>query len=1508
MFKNNQFIGNDLYKTKDLIRIKINQTKHLSDTKEVNSKKRTSKVFIIILALIFVAFLSGLCLFLALIPSFSIEKIIELSKPITNDMKYWFSNSDTSSSSQDIIDILGYMNSIGFDLKNSGYISKYKTIDDVEDGEYLDESLKVIRNKSNNKISKANADFLMAYLVSDYRTNTFDRDNLDINQDFNSWLNSNTHPLGSQFSRFFGGGLGEHWRTGFVHFWYEGAYTGDRGPNFISSNFPYSGDLYFSTEKNYIAIRNNNSGRTTNYSTIGWGGKYGIPVEFLFAVHQATYMPDLAYDIANSFDTKLNVIIKDVSGSYKPYAENVINHWFRNIYFTNTKYDKNNVKTGQLVDFIDMDYDYEDDYRDSWSLYENKNNRKVAVKINSSDYDKMADIRWISQGDIDTAYKSNVSFGQEQVGDAQRGVTNSTIKDIFSKNIYFRYDGSDVTADAIENLRNKYSIPYGSLNSLDDLSDLKTTVKHAEKDIEVNAESLSGNVSFLQDALNISTILENTHTLDADYIYRDFRELMVEMGYYDKQSATNKVPKIFQWVIPEISPVGYPIETLDKDENVFGTMIHSKRDFDAYNHALSYSSKYQVKNLDISDEYEDSSNTAVYDGSNSASSSNSNKDGSSNNSLQDDFYDDEEKSKKRKSKDDDDNNKNLAVLKANMLQSVSGKKRRLLAGDSGYAEIFKQTIINDFTEADWTDILPTVLDWYLVFNYNTAAEYYTQGNQDEYVKWLKSLGGVFAKYAGPDKKADGTGRGFVEACKYTYGLMDLIGFEYCNGVGDYETVDSPLMANLGANASNNPADAYYGTGGVDHNAARGHSSNGGIDDGILNYDFLTCCNITVDKVYRKAGLFGGKNQPNSSCSYESLVNDYGAQIVTEPCDLQVGDIIECFRTDNHTDPDPSHWSGWGHALFVGEVHDDEFVLYTTGTDYTGTGSFRKTFKKSASRSEVYGHFPGWVGLHLWDLNIDDEYEGYKGNEEVVSPVSGVLLEYGTYTDDDNERINTDLIGRYAKNKTNADGNLIEPAIEPQEYKDNLGYAKILLMDSISYKKLESKSNSYWSSNSLLTSDTNMFKDDLYTEKELTDDQVKWSKLNKTVYAFKEFAEVYENYDIAGNIIYIDGFKCEKKDTDFSDGDNCYPKGDPISIDDFKVSINDLENDNIKAESRYMGDEKYYSNSDTLENRINAESAVKNESATALYLDDMIFIKEGTVLGRTLTDRELLEVERKSELGTYKDLRENVRELNGKCAVIGNYIRLIMRDSKTDTVIENIEDYFDRSDTKPSQPIGTIYGPKLSSIKFEPLVDDHTRITIGGAVYEVYGQNESTYANHRLRDGRTISEGGCGPTALATALSRFGCKENPETINQLGSDVSVESHVKAVRALQNLNKLDKDVEIEAHPKSDLPDNAEEFYDELKDAFTDNKTVVIDLREAEKTNNNFGDVFDNGGPHAHWCALAGYSTDDDMVCVANTCGDKKWFPLKRITDSTFEAVSGQVYNDESSWVGSWVAISK
>jgi len=42
------------------------------------------------------------------------------------------------------------------------------------------------------------------------------------------------------------------------------------------------------------------------------------------------------------------------------------------------------------------------------------------------------------------------------------------------------------------------------------------------------------------------------------------------------------------------------------------------------------------------------------------------------------------------------------------------------------------------------------------------------------------------------------------------------------------------------------------------------------------------------------------------------------------------------------------------------------------------------------------------------------------------------------------------------------------------------------------------------------------------------------------------------------------------------------------------------------------------------------------------------------------------------------------------------------------------------------------------------------------------------------------------------------------------------------------------------------------------------------------------------------------------VANTCGKRQWFSLKRMLYSTHEAVIGKVPTNEGAWVGTWVEI--
>ena len=93
-------------------------------------------------------------------------------------------------------------------------------------------------------------------------------------------------------------------------------------------------------------------------------------------------------------------------------------------------------------------------------------------------------------------------------------------------------------------------------------------------------------------------------------------------------------------------------------------------------------------------------------------------------------------------------------------------------------------------------------------------------------------------------------------------------------------------------------------------------------------------------------------------------------------------------------------------------------------------------------------------------------------------------------------------------------------------------------------------------------------------------------------------------------------------------------------------------------------------------KLNAESLIKQKASPSLYFntgdEELVFIKEGTIIGRTLTDKELLEDEqfRNKEFGTYEEIRENP---DSERSVIGNYLRVIMKDLDG-TEVENVEDY------------------------------------------------------------------------------------------------------------------------------------------------------------------------------------------------------------------------------------------
>ena len=1284
---------------------------------------------IIAIIVLLIVITVGVAVFLKTLPGIAMEKLKAYGKHMANGLASWFgANSAEQVDDKLIYDTLTYLEQIGYDLKGYGFVTEYMGAGDVGDNQYLDEDAGVVKDKDTDEIKKAKSDFIMAYLVSDNYIYTLANSNLDTSNfggsDFISWLIQRIIALGKHFEDFFGGSLGAHWTTGLITLWHEGPEgLGYRGDYYSSTGFFNFDDVKLDPEKRELIIKKG-SGTPYKFKLDGWTGRYGMPMEFLLSVHLATMMPDLAYDMANTFETKVNILLYSPDDeTYVPYIENVINHWYRNVYYTNVDYNKNNDKAGHSVNFVDYDYAYEDVMKERWTLYETDDNgeyilyvlsdngdgeyatsasdvndytsshiesnggyyvykgtreeamkenvavTKKAVTINDgeSEYtDKLEDFEWSKSNKIWTAYEK-VASNIVQKGDAVRGETNSEIKKMFLQNTYFKYDGTQEKAEAIKKFRDDYHVGYGSLNASSelnpdnvDLTGISTDVTTDSGTTTFKASEVSGKVMLNQDSLNTFSMLENTETLDADYIYRDFKELVVELGYFEKEEVTDETPRLLAWIIPEIGSYGFPKRELDKVDNEFGTMAHSRLDYLARDNAIYWN--------DPSDDY-----IPEEGGSGDVDPEN-----------EEDGVD-----------EDEGRGESTYVALTNDIQSVSGKKRNLLAGGG-------VKITNNFIESDMEDVDMVVRSWAEKFKYTTASNYYHKDNESEYMDWLESLGGVFSDLAGEKTQGEGDGDSFIDAEKYVYGLMWIAGFEYCAGTCDKPSGDpgskggsdrcDPIIEAQGGDAANIKYDAYNDTPGVHHSHVDlgesdvrpfGKCAPVHIDEAMLAHNFTTNCNHTTDKVYYKAGLFGDghDNRPSSSCSYKSLVNKYGAKIITDPKELHMGDLIECFDDSSpYWDPNPSHWTGWSHVFFVGNEDDDYLYLYETGHDFTHDGDFVRREKRDCSRSDIYGG--GWVGLHLWDLQVNKEkYQGFKGNEAVVSPVTGVLLEYGTYTEDDDERINVDIRYDNLSAEMHSQGIDFEYAIRRQEYKDQVGYAKIMVLDAKNYKKLEASVDSKWKNNSLIESTegsgTFKFREELSEKEELEG----WSQKDKTIYGYKEFVEKYEKYGIAGNIIYIDGFKCETVDKGFHDGEGQYPEGDEIKMSDFDVSQNDLTDEVDNKKTKYKKESKYHTVSKKEEDRINAEAAVKKKASPSIGANGLIFIKEGTVLGRTMTDRELIVKERKEELGTYQELRVVDIDATTDYKVIGNYIRMIMRDKSTDTVVENIEDYMKLDDGK-----------------------------------------------------------------------------------------------------------------------------------------------------------------------------------------------------------------------------------
>lgn len=1437
--------------------------------------------------IILVIIIIGIILFFLTMPGMVMENLKALLKNIGNTLAAFFGADTTEMIDEtEIYETLDYLEEMGYDLKSFGFLTDYMTEDMMvgktkseleRDGVYLNDDetvddLKVedgVIRGSDGTIRKAASDFIFTYIMSDNYIYTLKNDNLAIKSanpnDSTNWFVKFFQSLAAGVMKVYNAVYGPIFdllgvTDAAVDAWGKGLIliAKDNGVGVMdhvlnTGSFWEGTKVKIDANSKTMTIQRNeflNNNRPLEFSLDGWTGRYGMPIEFLLSIHISTMMPDLAYDMATTFNTNVHLYLHDISGeattaykgeegyvtfekinialtgmagrnffsdifssidnaflgldeadkavelgivppnhpdscgcvvgtkntytdasgvvhtvyeeieepaegeetdtstikyyyqvtstdpssadgydriyidatliettggissicdncknyikkvinllhdnndydfkAYAPYIAKVTNHWYRDVYFVQD----------DTVNFVDYDYDYEALMGERWTLYEtyeddgpNKGEFKlykvnedgstgdvyngtldeareegVAVikKAKTVDESAYEDLGWSDSTGSWTAYEANddeSSTGYErlfededipadddtitkavkqklyinlattgnivQTGEGLRTETNDDIKKMFLQNMYFKYN--ETSAEAITELRKQHNIKYGALSE----SDL-------EKEVTIDgttykASDFAEKVSLQQDSLQAFSMLENTHTLDSDYIYRDFKELIVELGYFEKEELTDETPRLLQFLVPQIGSGGYPNRSIDKNENEFGTMLHSKGDNDA-------DQKIMLKAM-----------TKIAEDAGEPQSPPS------------------------------------ADETAGEMAAVVVPRERLFVDGS-------ENIIGQVAALTNTPIAN-----------------------------LRTIGAI-TEVPGADYTYTPTG----SSSKHT-----KIGDLEFNGVNYECWWQTDVTCTLYSFAF--VASAYTET---------------TFEEYVKEQEPYWCsAGFRWTAFDELEGVLYGYNSPIPS------VDEQGT-LISEA--LNEGKPVYFYSGFKSS-------AGY-HAIVLLGASDSGKVLYYNPwggvvEEYGSASSF------SANLSTLLSSGVNQHGGHLYKFYIPDEapdgvkknggannYEGYKGNEAVVSPVTGILLDYGTYDDDDinsitGEKYRQNIDLKYPKTirdgiTIDADGNIVQPEETEEtpatgeeqkaspdydpEQPDKVGYAKILVLDAENYKKLESLTTGHpWTgSNSLLGTNTVLddegntrvrpvFKDsegsmELDTKDKLADKdgdesngQDPWKEIEKTIYGYKEFAESYELGGIAGYVVYIDGFKCEFPDEEFTEEQLAteIPSGEEITLDTFKqvtastLNTTDPLEDDVKVPSQYEKDQTHKMASKKATDKLLATAEVKNQANSTIYVnsggEDLIFIKEGTVIGRTITDRELITDIRGQSEEDFKKARPSLVEDETAGAagsgeeeeeqldqIIGNYLRTIFTDTDK-AVVENVEEYMKLDDS------------------------------------------------------------------------------------------------------------------------------------------------------------------------------------------------------------------------------------
>lgn len=284
---------------------------------------------------------------------------------------------------------------------------------------------------------------------------------------------------------------------------------------------------------------------------------------------------EILYKVFHSVNTSIK--------TYQPYITSVKNHWYKDIYFVYTKEEGQKLKNISPEDII---YKYGDP-----SSINNQEFNPEGI-ASTEEIEKLNGEN--GQLYVNLTPKSGYKT-IEQVG--QPGYTDEEpwhwkVKNRLQYGYYFIYDGTEKTASEIKRAKeylkndavNKYDCtdPLLGYNGESESVDV-TAINKKAKDINTELKEKGYNVKLKKitfakkSSLAAFSILESVHTLDAEYVYRDLKEFLIELGYFTKADFESIETNVLDWIIPEYIPTQWPNLKYEKKDTEYCTYIMSAK-------------------------------------------------------------------------------------------------------------------------------------------------------------------------------------------------------------------------------------------------------------------------------------------------------------------------------------------------------------------------------------------------------------------------------------------------------------------------------------------------------------------------------------------------------------------------------------------------------------------------------------------------------------------------------------------------------------------------------------------------------------------------------------------------------------------------------------------------------------------------------------------------------------------------------------------------------------------